>query len=263
MAIITHVCVFTEKSASVFKQLLAERTTCFRYTPVNRGYTPLDDVDAVFHLKAKEPIGSIWGIKRHRRSNSGVYSNHGPATTRFHRFVYRDLEPEITVSVPLDGTFCFGDFINRWFFKEPYIANRFREYRKDTILEFDSFFNPEDVSVFPLMSQRLETDFELINVFVPQIAKRGFKVFNGFKHRLLPNQLRRRCQPLLIFKEIVIFSSHEGVAKLKLIVFVCFVVDSCHTRVISEPRSSRKLIQHQFLGFRRVDFDFPHPHHPL
>ena len=49
------------------------------------------------------------------------------------------------------------------------------------------------------------------------------------------------------------FSGHEGVAKDELIVLVCFVVDRCYTRVI----------QHQFLGFRGVDFDFPHPHHPL
>jgi hypothetical protein len=263
MTIITHVCVFTEQPASMIKQFLAERTISFRYTPIDRSYTSLDDVDAVFHIKSEETTGSVGRIIRHWCPDSGVYSNHGAATTRFHSFVYGNLKPEIAITVPLDGTFRLGDFDDRWFFKESNVADRFREYRKDAIIEFDGFLDPEDVSVFPLMFQRLETDFESINVLVPQITKCGFKVFHRFEYRLLPDCFWGRQQPLLIFEKIIIFGGNECVAKVKLIDLVCFVVDGCYTRVISEPCRSRKFIQHQFLGLRGVDFDFPHPHHPF
>ena len=247
----------------MFKQFLAERTVRFRYTPVDRSYTPLDDVDAVFHFETEESVGAIGRIICHRSSDTGVYSHYGAAATRFHGFVHRNLEPEITVSVSLDGTLRFWDFNNRWFFKEPDVANRFREYRKDTILEFDGFFDPEDVSVFPLVSQRFETDFELVNVLIPQVRECRFEVFNCFEHRLLSNDLWCLCQPFFVFKKHVVLGRHKRIAKGKLIVLVCFVVDGRYTRVISEPRRSGEFIQHQFLGFRGVDFYLPRPHHPF
>jgi hypothetical protein len=173
----------------MFKQFLAKRTIRFGYTPVDRSHTPFDDIDAALHLKTKETTGSVGRIIRHWRPDSGIYSNCWTAATWFHGFVNGDKEPEIAVSISLDGTLRLWDFINRRFFEEPNVANRFREYRKDAILEFDGFFNPENVSIFPLMSQRFETDFEFINVFVPQIRKCGFEIFYCFEHRLLPDGL--------------------------------------------------------------------------
>ena len=122
MTIITHVCIFTEQPASMIKQFLAERTICFRYTPVHRSYTSLDDVDAIFHLKTEEPVCPNGRIIRHWCPDSWIYGYYGTAIRRFHSSVYRNLEPEIAIFISLDGTFRLGDLVNRRFLEKPYLS---------------------------------------------------------------------------------------------------------------------------------------------